>query len=448
MRFTGLFLMALFGVTLVGCNDDDGGSGPVILLIAPGSAVVDDDVTITGSRFGASEGEVRVGGVLAAVVSWSDGTIVITVPDVLPGSQGVVVSSSSGDSDPAALVILLPRAVYVSDDSSSVFGFLVDGAGALTALTGSPYATGGSSAGFGGDSDSIRVHAGTRRVFATNSNSVAVWDIDPVTAALTPVAGSPFALAGAGACYGIVVNAAGTRVFVADYDNGTVHVLAVDALGALTPVAGSPFTDGGASTDVAKLSIDGAFLYVNDETSNPSSVHVYAVDATGALTPIAGNPFDYPETDSYAFGIEMSPQGRLYVPDYNRDTLRVYDLAGDGTPTENVALRTAQADPNSLAFTRNGARLFASGHGTQLIHVYDVNVGNGTLTAVAGSPFTIASAAGLSSLVTDDTGSFLFAADENGPALIVLAVDGAGALTQVGAARPLTGEPSGIDFSR
>ena len=155
------------------------------------------------------------------------------------------------------------------------------------------------------------------------------------------------ALAGAGACYGIVVNAAGTRVFVADYDNGTVHVLAVDALGALTPVAGSPFTDGGASTDVAKLSIDGAFLYVNDETSNPSSVHVYAVDATGALTPIAGNPFDYPETDSYAFGIEMSEiEAQSVDAVYEAAQQAVDSVRGEQRPYF-LALRTYRLAPHS-----------------------------------------------------------------------------------------------------
>ncbi|HEX5136575.1 MAG TPA: beta-propeller fold lactonase family protein [Planctomycetota bacterium] len=448
MRSLTLLCLAFFAGTLGGCGNDGDSSVPAILLIAPNRIVVADAVTITGTSFGTTQGEVFVGATSAAITSWADGTIVFTMPDVLPGDHDVVVSNAVGDSAPAGVAVVLPAAVFVHDDDHLVYGFLVDGAGVLTPLAGSPYDTGGTSAGFGGDSDCVRVHVGTRRVFATNDASVAVWDIDPATGALTAVVGSPFAIAGASACYGVVVNAAGTLLFVADYDADAVHVLAIDALGALAPVAGSPFSDGGSTLDVPKLSPDGNYLYVNDETADPSSVHVFAVAVDGTLTPITNNPFDYPDANSYAFGLEMSPQGRLYVPDHGFGAIRVYDLAVDGTPTENAALATSQTEPNSLAFTRNGARLFANEYDTQIMHVYDVDVATGALTEVANSPFTIAAAVGLSPLVADDTGAFLFAGDESGAGLHVFAVDAAGTLTPVGGVIPLSGEPSGIDFAR
>jgi hypothetical protein len=447
-----LVFLALVATLVCGCGGGGGGPPPppVVTGIGFSRVVVEGLLQIDGSGFRGGPGEVRVGGIAADVVSWTNTMIVVTVPDLLPGNHDVVVSTAGGNSAPATVTVVLPWAVFIADDMSSVFGFTVSFTGELTPIAGSPYNTGGTAAGFNGDADSIRVHPGTRRVFATNQASIAVWDLHPATAALTPVAGSPFTVAGAQGLCGIAVNGPGTRLFVTDRGLSGVHVLAISAGGALSPIAGSPFSVGAGIFDVPKLSLNGAFLYVNDE-SVPGSVHVFAVAASGALTPIAGSPFGYPEATSSAFTLEMSPQGRLYVPDAGRAVLRVYDLGIDGAPTENISLRTALGD-SSVAFAQAGTQLFAALFAEDHIYMYDSDPGTGALTEMAGSPYIVDGALGLGPIATTggDVGdlTYLFVIDEPAARLHVFWASTEATLVPIGEPIQLTGTPSGVAFTQ
>jgi 6-phosphogluconolactonase len=83
---------------------------------------------------------------------------------------------------------------------NSVSGYSVSSTGALTALSGSPFATGGAgSAGGLFASNRIRSLIVKDKLYASNSGShnISAFSIDPATGALTAVPGSPFAVAGA-----------------------------------------------------------------------------------------------------------------------------------------------------------------------------------------------------------------------------------------------------------
>ncbi|MGH3054802.1 MAG: IPT/TIG domain-containing protein, partial [Gaiellaceae bacterium] len=71
--------------------------GPGITSVSPDMANPGDTVTITGTDFGAMQGSsaVTIGGSGAGVTSWSDTSIVATVPQLMPGPVKVVVTVNS-----------------------------------------------------------------------------------------------------------------------------------------------------------------------------------------------------------------------------------------------------------------------------------------------------------------------------------------------------------------
>jgi len=80
--------------------------------------------------------------------------------------------------------------VYVANAiENNVSGYTIDStSGALTAIVGSPFATGLSP-------DSVTVDSSGKFVYTANigANTVSGYTIDPATGALTVIAGSPFA---------------------------------------------------------------------------------------------------------------------------------------------------------------------------------------------------------------------------------------------------------------
>jgi 6-phosphogluconolactonase len=91
-----------------------------------------------------------------------------------------------------------------------------------------------------------------RFVYVTNggSNNVSAYAVDAASGALTAIAGSPFATGNLPVA--IAVDPTGTYVFVANQTDSTVSAFTVDRMsGALTAVSGSPFPTEPAPTSVA-----------------------------------------------------------------------------------------------------------------------------------------------------------------------------------------------------
>ena len=126
--------------------------------------------------------------------------------------------------------------------------------------------------------------------FVTNAggNNISVYSINATSGALTPVTGSPFA-AGTNPA-SVTVNPAGTLAFVTNAYSSNVSVYSINATtGALTPVTGSPFAAGTAPSSVT-VNPAGTLAFVANLNSN--DVSVYSIDATtGALTQVTGSPF-------------------------------------------------------------------------------------------------------------------------------------------------------------
>jgi hypothetical protein len=121
-------------------------------------------------------------------------------------------------------------------------------------------------------------------------SNVLGYTINPVTGALTPIAGSPFAAGGGPTS--VTVDPNGKFAYVANF--GGVSGYTINPVtGALTPIAGSPF---GAELGQKSIVSDpnGKFVYVVNVGFADENGHVsgYTINpATGALTSIVGSPF-------------------------------------------------------------------------------------------------------------------------------------------------------------
>ncbi len=129
------------------------------------------------------------------------------------------------------------------------------------------------------------------------NGGLAVYSIG-TNGALTPVSGSPFTAGSKPVS--VVVNHAGTDVYVANYAGSDIYGFSVGSSGALTALSGSPYSSG---TSVIALGIDNSTDYLlaaasggspdltmySFDSTTPGKLDTVAVTATGSdpTTPVA-----------------------------------------------------------------------------------------------------------------------------------------------------------------
>jgi hypothetical protein len=235
---------------------------------------------------------------------------------------------------------------------------------------------------------------------------------------LATISGSPFSapyLVGIGSSTGeedMIVNPAGTFLFVDDPSVEGIYVYSIGSGGVLTAVSGSPFSvpffPGNMTTDGL-----GKYLYVATET-NGSEIAAYSINgSSGALTPVVGSPFSYPmlqvqgdPTGNYLVGVEGGFTGDQHL--YLFDIAQSGSNAGAITQVESVSTVYA---PFSIAMQPNS--------GGNLVYTFSINsdetgynpiegyeISSGALTVLSNSPFSNVSDG--SSGQFDQAGALLF----------------------------------------
>lgn len=219
-------------------------------------------------------------GVDAFAIDGADGSL-----SLIPGSPFPAGNTPSGVAvDPAG------KFVYVSDNDDPMGGisaYAIDSSGALAAAPGSPFATGNSSAGPG----PLAVHPNGKFLYVALSGNVnanhliSAFKIDAATGALSAVAGSPFATGGNPNT--MALDGAGRFLYTANTQDDTVSAFAINpTTGTLTPIAGSPYNV--SSVGALTVEASGQYLYV----ASDSNVAGFAIDpCRGALTALPGSPF-------------------------------------------------------------------------------------------------------------------------------------------------------------
>jgi 6-phosphogluconolactonase len=160
------------------------------------------------------------------------------------------------------------------------------------------------------------------------TNNVSAYRIHSGTGALTAVSGSPFA---AGTTpTSVTVDPSGRFVYVANGGSNNISAFTINArTGALVAVSGSPFPDGGMDTTPVSVTVDptGQFVYVVNNAAGSGSISTFTIEpGTGALTAVAGSPFGAGNVSSPG-SMAVDPSGRFaYVT--NQDMINSgYDMS-------------------------------------------------------------------------------------------------------------------------
>ena len=278
--------------------------------------------------------------------------------------------------------------------------------GALVPIAGSPFALAAGSTPVG-----IAVDPTGAFLYIANigPNNISAYTITPVTGVPVPVVGSPFA-GGNDPAY-VATDPAGKFLFVANISGNNVSAYTIAAgTGILAPVAGSPFATGLGPYGVA-VNPTGGFLYVAN--GGAASVSGYAVNpVSGVLTPIVGSPF---AVGAAPHAIAINSAGTFaYVANFGDNTVTVYaiDPATGALSASGIGPFATGAGPFDVRLSVTGKTAYVANSGAATVSAYVVNASTGALTAAAGSPF--AAGASPHSIAADPLDRFVYVANEVG----------------------------------
>ena len=305
--------------------------------------------------------------------------------------------------------------VYVTNrtaTTNSVSAFAVDAGGVLTSVPGSPFSTGGAGANvLCAAVDRITVSPSRNLLFVANSGdqTISVFSINATTGALTAVAGSPFASGlTPDACAGISLAATPDGNFLMASSNGTIKTFNVAATtGVLTPATSLS----GLLTPMVgmKISGDGRFLAV----SHQLSVSIFTIASDGSLTAVAGSPF--PRTGTGLIGgLEFNCDGTLLYAGEGGATGSITDAwsvgaTGSLSPIAGSPFSATGSDSNVVFLTPDNNILLQSNQGSSDLNSFTVNA-DGTISSIGS--FNIAAGHVPAGLSSDNSGLFLYAADD------------------------------------
>jgi 6-phosphogluconolactonase (cycloisomerase 2 family)/Zn-dependent membrane protease YugP len=320
--------------------------------------------------------------------------------------------------------------VFVNNQAAtgnSIAGYSVAANGTLTALAGSPVATGGLGANAACSSvNRLALSAGNNLLFVSNGGdqSISAFAINPTSGALTAAAGSPFASGlTLDACSGISLSATPDGQFLMASSNGQIKTFSIGAGGVLSAL--STATNSVVPNAGMKISANGQFLAV----SNQTSVSVYTINGDGSLTAVAGSPFaetgtatlaglDFSSTSGLLYGAEASATG-AFADAWTVGTSGALS-AVTGSPFSTTAINS-----NVVLLSPNDSFLFASNTGSASVSSYSVGLG-GALTGVSSFGALHAPVG----MATDRSGSLLYVADDTF-GVAVFSINGAGSLAQL-----------------
>ena len=335
--------------------------------------------------------------------------------------------------------------VYVVNDdfediNGSISAYTIDGnSGALTAVMGSPFATGQGPA-------SMTIDPSGRFAYVNNEDDspggdISGYTINATNGALTAMLGSPF-LSRSGA-FAVAVAPSGEFGYVlGDVSPEQITAFRIDATsGVPTQVAGSPFTIGGDIAYSMVIAPSGKFIYVAESTgaTTPGTIAAVSVNAaTGAVTPITGSPFASGDNPSSA---TVDPKGTLlYVTNKGSNEVWTYMIAGNGTLTALYKARTQQG-PESVALGGGSASVvytpkfaYAANNGSNNVSAYTINASTGALTPITNSPFN----AGMFPVFVtrDPLGKFAYVANNGSNNVSAYTIN-----ASTGVLTPITGSP-------
>jgi 6-phosphogluconolactonase (cycloisomerase 2 family) len=350
----------------------------------------------------------------------SDGSL--TSVGSIPASLSTNSSYTQPVIDPAG------KFLYGATSSNSVAAFAINaGTGALTAVPGSPFATGGTFSG------PIVIDARSRFLYIANltgSSSISGYTINSSTGALTPVPGSPRATV---TQPGLAIDSLGRRLYAQGFNCSCIDAFNIDGTtGALTRMANAPFASINNNRSAPFL-LDPAEKFGYIYTNN--GLAIFSIDLTsGAPTQLNGSPFaNAPEVDF----ISSSGKFAYASPGAGSPVLVSNFPSSNGIPSQTSQMLGQNSFGHVFALVE-GAQgvsvtpqyVYATNQQDNTVSAFSMNPATGALTGgIAGSPFATGTAP--ASISVDPTGSFAFVANSGSNNVSAYTISNTGALAAV-----------------
>jgi 6-phosphogluconolactonase (cycloisomerase 2 family) len=369
---------------------------------------------------------------------------------------GSLTAHADGDSTRSGVV----GHVYINDNTASrntIGAFDRHADGALTPMSGSPFAAGG--AGIGsiiGSQGALQVTRDGRFLLAADagSNQLSVLAIAN-DGKLEPTPNSPV---DSGGVEPISIAVHGNLVYVANAGNGTTGSnytgFTLNAAGVLTPLSNSTIalSPTAAPGDILFNSTGKNLVGVEvGPSAGPSFIDSFAVGADGRLTPAPGSPF--PAQAVGPFGSEFRPTNpsELYVSNAhggaNAGSVSAFDVAHNGALKSIGAspFPDKQTAPCWVEITHDGRFLFTVNTAVPSISRYRIQ-SDGSLALLGSTVFNDPTGLRPFDARLDPAGKTLYVVDAGLDRVSAFAVDG-GELNELDAspfALPAGATPFGI----
>lgn len=309
--------------------------------------------------------------------------------------------------------------------------------GALLAVSGSPFTTGGNGT-YG-----VAMSINNRYLYAADvgSNTISTFSINPLTGRLTSGVTAISDSAGSKGPNGLFAHPTGSFLYVSNFFGNDVSGYSIGSDGSLTRLTGSPFsTSGSARINGLVGSSDGRFLYAaaGGPSTASSGVVAFTVDqSTGVLSVIEGSPFRNTLgggiTHNRGDGISIHPNGRwLYMGLYDQGKMAGWSI--DSTtgaltpieaPTDNGSPTIADDGGSASTVSADGLFLYGTAFsrtnpdGKRVI-IYSINPSTGGLTRIS----QVTTAGGPNDIRIDTTGNYAYTCNTlNSPSISAFSVN-------------------------
>jgi 6-phosphogluconolactonase (cycloisomerase 2 family) len=313
--------------------------------------------------------------------------------------------------------------VYANNDDDSggdhnlVTAFKVSSTGQMTVIN--TYPTGGlGTGGFNAINAVIASKAGSNVcLFVSNggSNSVSAFTLRPSDGTLTAVSGSPFASGGQGNNFGIGLAVADNKLlFAGNTVSGNISVFVIKStcalqLGNTYAVPGSP--------DGMKVTPNGKFL-IEANLGNPDS---WKINSNGTLTELG--PFSSHGTTA---GVDLSCDGTTaYFGDAGTGTeVEVYSISATGQLTEiNDYTNTNGQNSNNVMLSADGQLLYVSETASNQVETLTTGA-NGALSFDSVVSLHVQQFNSTLGMATVQSGKGIFVAEDSPAQIAVLGAHG------------------------
>lgn len=213
----------------------------------------------------------------------------------------------------------------------------------------------------------------------------------PTTGALLAVSGNPYSTGGNGT-YGVAMSMNNRFLFSANYTSQTVTTFAINPLNGSLAMVSSPMTTDGVGPNGLFTHPSGQFLYITNNTS--SSISAYNIGNDGLLTQVNGSPFSSLPARRLN-GITGSSDGRFIFAaagvsnnDFNgvaaftvNTTTGALTLVS-GTPFKNPADGSISNRGDGISIHPNGRWLYMGLFGQQKMAAWSIDQSTGSLTPI------------------------------------------------------------------